>query len=337
MLSVTSNAPCPVPEYVFTDSAPVGWASQGGGTTGGGSAQPVLVNSFSKLQSEVSGSTAKVIYVQGELSAGELKFGSHKTVVGCTGASIQGAVKIGKGSANIILRNLAISGYAVGDCALDPAFDASEGCSSGSDAVGINGDAHHIWVDHCSIKDGTDGNLDITNDANFVTVSWTKFAYTARTDNVGSDSTGAAGHRYSNLVGGTDTAPNGWPGTPSLDVTWHHNWWADTVVERQPRVRYGRNHLFNNYYNSSATNYCIRAGIEASVLVEANYFDLVSRALEFNNDKDQQTAYLAIGAANVGAGDAPKGGGKRFTPPYAFELDPADSVPAVVKAGAGPH
>ena len=39
-----------------------------------------------------------------------------------------------------------------------------------------------------------------------MTVSWTKFHYTARTDNQGNDSTGATGHRYSNLVGGDDNS-----------------------------------------------------------------------------------------------------------------------------------
>jgi pectate lyase len=326
-----------VPDYIFSDTKPVGWASESGGTTGGGSAAPVLVTSLSKLQSEASGTGAKVIYVQGDLGAGDLKIGSNKTIIGCTGAGLHGSVAIGEGSANIILRNLNITGYAVGNCALDPGFSSADGCSSGHDAVGINGDAHHVWVDHCSVKDGADGNLDITNDANFVTVSWTKFSYTNRTDNVGEDSTGAAGHRFSNLVGGTDSAPSGWPNKPSLDVTWHHNWWADTVVERQPRVRFGRNHLFNNYYSSSATNYCVRAGKEASVLLEGNYFDKQDRPVEFNNETDQQTAFVAFGAANVGAGTAPKGGGDTFKPPYAFKVDAADGVPAAVKAGAGPH
>lgn len=198
-------------------------------------------------------------------------------------------MSIGSGSSNIIIRNLNFSGYAVGNCALDPDYDSGEGCSSGNDAIGINGDAHHVWVDHCSVKDGADGNLDITNNADFVTVSWTKFSYTPRTDNQGADSTGAAGHRFSNLVGGTDSAPSGFPGTRPLNVTWHHNWWADGVVERQPRVRYGRNHLFNNYYSSSNSNYCVRAGIQARVLLQGNYFDGVKDAHEFNNSSDRSS------------------------------------------------
>lgn len=287
----------------------------------------------------------KVIYVQGELSPGSIDVGSNKTIIGCSsGAHVRGQVSIGSGSSNVVMRNLTISGYGVGDCTKDPSFNASEGCSSGSDAVGVNGNAHHVWFDHCSIKDGTDGNLDITNDADFVTVSWTKFSYTPRTDDVGSDSTGASGHRFSNLVGGTDSEPTGWPASIPLNVTWHHNWWAENVVERQPRVRFGRNHVFNNYYNSSASNYCVRAGISASILLQGNYFEGVESPHEFNNDSNQETAFIALGEGafanayvDVSGERAEGGGGVSFAPPYAFEVDPTDSVASSVQAGAGPH
>lgn len=334
-----------MPDYIFEETTPIGWAAQGGGTTGGGDATPVLVSSLSELQAAVGDATPRVVYVQGQLTPGLLDVGSNKTIIGCSsGAQLQGTISIGKGSSNVIVRNLNISGYAVGDCSKDPGFNASEGCSSGSDAVGVNGDAHHVWFDHCSIKDGTDGNLDITNDADFVTVSWTKFSYTPRTDNVGNDSTGASGHRFSNLVGGTDTAPSGWPGKRPLNVTWHHNWWAENVVERQPRVRFGRNHLFNNYYSSSASNYCVRAGIEASILLQANVFEGVKSPHQFNNESNQQTAFIELGSGgfanvynNVSGTRAEGGGGAGFEPPYAFDVDPVDSVAAAVKAGAGPH
>ena len=114
--------------------------------------------------------------------------------------------------------------------------------------------------------------------------------YTPRTDNVGNDSTGAAGHRYSNLVGGTDN-PSTFDDANALNVTWHHNWWADNVVERQPRIRFGQNHLYNNLWTSD-DNYCVRAGIDAKVLLEGNVFDGVKTPHEFNNTDDQGTSNI---------------------------------------------
>lgn len=343
------NAPCDVPSYVFSETTPIGWAAQNGGTTGGGNATPVLVTSLTQFQGLVEGDGDKVLYIQGTFAPADISIGSNTTIIGCSsGAHLQGSIGIGSGTSNVIVRNLNISGYGVGNCALDPDFDSSEGCSSGNDAVGVNGNAHHVWFDHCSVKDGTDGNLDITNDADFVTVSWTKFSYTPRTDDVGDDSTGAAGHRFSNLVGGTDSEPTGWPGTIPLNVTWHHNWWADGVVERQPRVRYGRNHIFNNYYNSSASNYCVRAGIEAKILLQGNYFEGVDSPHEFNGD-DDATSFISLGEgaqANVyddttGAQDV-EGDGTEWTnsgtnADYSYTVEPASGVPAAVMAGAGPH
>jgi len=321
---VNNDGPCPVPSYIASEPKPIGWASQGTATTGGGSATPVLVTTLAQFKTEVAGSAAKVIYVKGEFAADK--------------------ISIGSGSSNVIVRNLKISGYGVGDCSKDPSYDSATGCSSGDDAISVNGSAHHVWFDHCLIMDGTDGNLDITNDADFVTVSWTKFAYTPRTDNQGDDSTGAAGHRFSNLVGGTDTAPTNWPSTRPLNVTWHHNWWADNVVERQPRVRYGRNHLFNNYYNSSASNYCVRAGIEASILLEANAFDGVKSPHQFNNTDNESTAYIELGTGDransyvsTSGTKVDQGGGSKFTPPYTYQVDAASAVAAAVKANAGPH
>lgn len=342
------ETPCDVPDYIFDQPTPIGWATQGGGTTGGGAVgdgtAAELVTSLTAFKDAVGDGAPKVIFVQGDFEPSEIEIGSNKTIIGCSsGASLRGHVGIGSGSSNIIIRNLTIVGYGEGNCALDPNYDPGTGCSSGNDAVGVNGNAHHVWFDHCAVRDGTDGNLDVTNDADFVTISWTKFSYTPRTDDSGDDSTGGAGHRYSNLVGGTDNAPTNWPGTRPLNVTWHHNWWAESVVERQPRVRYGRNHVFNNYYNSSTTNYCIRAGIEASVLIEGNVFDGVDSPHQFNNDDDEKTAFIQLGEGDRensydGTSEGEKnGGGEPFTPPYDYELDPAGDVPAAIVAGAGPH
>ena len=292
------------------------------------------MTTLADLQNAAKGSTAAVIYVKGVMAAGSVSIASNKTIVGLCGAELHGHVSIS--SSNVIVRNIKIVGYAVGNCALDPSYDSSAGCSSGQDAISVQS-GHHIWFDHCDISDGTDGNLDITNGADFVTVSWTKFHYTARTDNSGSDSTGASGHRFSNLVGGDD-------GTTSdagkLNITWHHNWWTDNVVERQPRVRFGKNHIFNNLYTSTASNYCVRAGIQAQILVEDNVFSGVKNPQQFNSTSDQATAYITSSNnvyTNTSGTQATGGGGTPFTtPPYAYTPDATSGLQAAIQAGAGP-
>jgi pectate lyase len=321
-----------------------GWASVAGRgvttTTGGGNAAPVVVTTLAQLQTALAGTNPAVIHVTGELEPGDVRFGSNKTVIGLCGAEIHGHLEFNE-SVNIIVRNVTIVGYGEGNCALDPGFDDTVGCSSGDDAITVQRNSHHVWFDHCSVRDGTDGNLDVSNAADFVTISWTKFSYTPRTDNVGDDSTGAAGHRYSNLVGGTDS-PSTFDDANSLNVTWHHNWWADNVVERQPRIRFGQNHLYNNYWNSLTTNYCVRAGIDANILLEGNVFDGVDDPHEFNNEDDQLTANITAGNSNLyintTSDQAVGGGGTPFTdPPYDYVLQPSAEVEAAVTSGAGPE
>jgi pectate lyase len=341
--AATTNPPpnCDTPP---APSELVGWAAVAGNgvttTTGGGDATPQVVTTLAALQNAVKGDTPAVIQIRGVLDAGSVQVGSNKTLVGVCGAELHGHLEI-RQVQNVIVRNLTIVGYGVGDCALDPDFDATVGCSSGNDAVSVQRNAHHIWFDHDAIHDGTDGNLDITNAANFVTVSWTKFSYTPRTDDVGNDSTGAAGHRFSDLVGSTDS-PSTFDDANALNVTWHHNWWADNVVERQPRIRFGHNHLFNNYYNSQTSNYCVRAGKQAGILLEGNLFDGVSDPQQFNSTGDQATANISATATNVyrqTKGEAATGGGgPAFTnPPYTYTLDDANGLAAAVTSGAGPQ
>ena len=104
----------------------------------------------------------------------------------------------------MIVRNLKIVGYGVGNCALDPELRRDRRLLVGRRRDDDQNSSHHIWIDHCDISDGTDGNLDINGGSDFVTISWTKFHYTPRTDDGGSDSTGANGHRFSNLIGSAD-------------------------------------------------------------------------------------------------------------------------------------
>jgi pectate lyase len=320
----------------------VGWASVAGmgvtSTTGGRSASPMRVTTLAQLNSSAAGTNAAVIWLQGVVR-GNVEIGSNKTLVGVCGAEIHGHVEM-SGSVNVIVRNITIVGYGVGDCSLDPSYDAAVGCSSGQDAISLQKNAHHVWFDHCDISDGTDGNLDITNAANFVTISWTKFHYSPRADNDGNDATGAAGHRFSNLIGSTDS-PGTYDDANALNVTWHHDWWADSTVERQPRVRFGKNHLFNNLWSSTASNYCIRAGKQAQLLLENNVFVGVNNPQVFNNSSDQATAFITSSNNaydNTTGAQAVGGGGTPFiSPPYDYALDRATEVEAAVRSRAGPE
>jgi pectate lyase len=341
----TENVPDDCDPTVIPAPSPlIGWASVAGGgvttTTGGGDLEPVVVTTLAQLQLAALGTNPLVIRVQGVLAPGDVAIGSNKTIIGTCGAQIQGHIEM-TGSVNVIFRNIEIVGYSPGDCALDPGFDPALGCSSGDDAITVQRNSHHVWFDHVAVRDGSDGNLDVTNGANFVTISWTKFSYTPRTDLVGSDATGAAGHKYSNLVGGTDE-PDDFDDANTLKVTWHHNWWADNVVERQPRIRFGQNHLFNNYWSSDVANYCVRSGIQAQILLEGNFFDGVETPHEFNNAADQLTSNITAGATNTYqmiTGEMAVGGeGPAFTdPPYEYTLDPTAGIPAAVSSGAGPQ
>ena len=306
------------------------------GTTGGGSVTPTMVTTTAAFNTNAAGTAARVLYVTGSLT-GNFTVGSNKTIVGLCGASLHGHVEM-NGSTNVIFRNLTVVGYGVGNCALDPSFDPTVGCSSGFDAITVIGNAQRIWIDHCDISDGTDGNLDITLGSDMVTVSWTKFHYTARADNGGSDSSGPSGHRFSDLVGGADNSPGD---VGKLNVTWHHDWWADRVSERQPRVRYGKNHIFNSLFTGTGDDYCVRAGMNAQLLVENNAFIGVSNPQQFNSAADQTTSNITANNNLYTGGSGSRstgGGGPAFTmAPYTVTLDDPATVQAAVMAGAGPQ
>jgi pectate lyase len=325
--SAGSTGSCSVPP---TGSALVGWATQSGGTTGGGTAAPQIVTTVGALTSAVTGNTANVIYVTGKLAAGKISVGSNKTIVGLCGAEIHGHLGI-SGSSNVIIRNLKIVGYGVGNCALDPDYDSTVGCSSGNDAVTVNDSANHIWVDHCDISDGTDGNLDITQGADFVTVSWTKFHYTSRTDPTGNDSTGGEGHRFSNLIGGADNVAID---VGHLNVTWHHDWWADNVNQRMPRTRAGKIHLFNDLFTAKGDSYCTNAGQGATLLVENTVYNGVKAPFQVDSNS---VGLGSKGNTFPGSSGTETGSGTSFTPPYAYTPDATDTLQATIEANAGPQ
>ena len=131
-----------------------------------------------------------------------------------------------------------------------------------------------MWIDHnrfadLRTRDDTqpvyfglrhqvhDGHVDITNQSDFVTVSWNQFT----------------SHDKTMLIGNSDSATED---REHLRVTLHHNLF-EGIGQRTPRVRFGKVHVYNNLYRADRnTNYRSSwgAGLESQIYAENNYFEM---------------------------------------------------------------
>jgi pectate lyase len=309
-----------------------GWASMGTGTTGGGDATPCVATSKEDFKTKLASTPSSPNYcpvielatdVRGEprLPNGSVelfRIPSNKTLYGRPGVTLTGSLVM-DGVSNIIVRDLNIVGY---NCAETTCGNDSGGVT---DTVKIVNGSHHIWLHHLAISDGSDGNLDITRESDFITVSWCKFFYTSST----------RGHRFSNLIGAD---PNDTRDSGKLNVTLHHNWWAQNIWERMPLGVYGKIHVYNNLYTSAGNNSCVRVGHASNFLVQNNVFIDVDDPLYWSTTN---TGILG-GGGNIfinvtGKKDETNNKGTVFTPPYPYTLQPASTVQADVQACAGPR
>lgn len=302
-----------------TSDGLIGWASVAGmgveTTTGGGDASATVVDNLTDFEMAVAGTGAAVVRLDGAIE-GTVRVGSNKTIEGAPGAVFTGSLILDE-SENVILRDLTIVGYNCSD---------NSDCGSGRDAITVIDGTHHLWIDHCDISDGSDGNLDITRASDFITVSWTRFSYSGRR---------SGGHQFSNLVGASDSQTED---AGHLNITWHHNHWADNVSSRMPRVRFGQNHLFNNLYTSNGNSYCVGLGVSGDVLLERNVFIRVDDPINSDSFSDGNSVVESRGNLYVETtGDRADFGSGVFTPPYPYTLDDAANVEAAVRAGVGPR
>jgi pectate lyase len=251
---------------LFAQCNVAGWASTNG-VTGGGTAAPTVVTTYAELRTAVNSTAVKVIHVSGQItfpSAGRLTLNNqtNKSILGLAGARListdltaggSGILTL-KNSSNVLIKNITFEGPG--------AYDVD-----GNDNMTID-NCTNVWVDHCTFQDALDGNLDIKNGSDLITISWTKFEYLKAPIPGGSG--GSNDHRFSNLFGSSDSDTQD---SGKLRITMQYCWWGNGVRERMPRVRYGKVHLLNNYFNSSVSNYCIYAGYQADLLIESNYFE----------------------------------------------------------------
>jgi pectate lyase len=313
--------------FAKSQCAVVGWASENGGVTGGGTATATVVTNYTDLKTAITSASVKVVYVSGTItipSGGRISFQnqSGKTIFGLPGSKLvstdltkdnSGIIYV-KGCTNVVFRNLTFEGPG--------AYD-----TDGWDNMTLD-NCSNVWVDHCEFQDGLDGNFDIKNMSDYISVTWCKFIYNKAPIPDGPG--GSDDHRFSDLFGSSDgaTADRG-----HLRITMQHCWWAQGCVARMPRVRFGKVHVVNNLFNSTVASQCVMAGFEADLLIERNVFENVKRPI----DKMDNT-YTAITAQNnifTNTTGNTTGSGTAFTPPYTLTITPEGNVKSEVMAGAG--
>lgn len=284
------------------ESSPIGF---GAGTTGGGGATAVTVSTLAAFRTAVTGSTAKVVRVNGLISlSGQVDVGSNTTVLGVGSASgfTGGGLRLKKVT-NVVVRNLNISKP------LAPA-----------DGIEVQASTK-VWIDHNSFsadrshdKDYYDGLLDINHGSDNVTVSWNTFKE----------------HFKGSLVGHSDN--NASEDTGHLKVTYHHNRFSN-VHSRIPSLRFGTGHFYNNHVDGAETACHSRMG--AQMLVENNVFRNTGVAVTTNRSSDVDGYANLRGNDLGGAATEISRTGTFTSPPYGYTPESASTVVASVTSGAG--
>jgi pectate lyase len=174
-------------------------------------------------------------------------------------------------------------------------------------------------LDHLDISDGQDGNCDITQGGDYITVSWTRFYYTY-----------AKEHRYSNLIAGSDDEPDS---VGKLHITYMNCHWGDRVDSRQPRGRFGNIHMLNNYHKTGGSQ--IHGVGKDMALIAENCVYEENRSIW--TDMGSPRGWKGIGNEGT-ASDMNASRGTVFSIPYSYTPMPASKVVSAVTAstcGAG--
>jgi len=279
-----------------------------------------------------------------------LRVPSDTTIVGLPGAVIRHLNLRVDQARNVIIRNIRFEDAA--DCF--PQWDPTDGpegnWNSAYDSISVTRSTN-VWIDHNTFTDGDnpdsaqphyfgrpyqvhDGQLDITNGSDLVTVSWNVFA----------------DHDKTMLIGSTDNPAND---AGKLNVTVHHNRFTNTL-QRLPRVRFGKVHVYNNSYevpDPGTFVYALGVGVQSQIYAERNHFHLgkgvnpatllhdwggtalTARENVARIDGRLQPIDL-IGVYNA-ANDPDLGTDAGWTPTRYTKIDPAPSVAAKVAAHAG--
>jgi pectate lyase len=304
-------------EVSAAEKKPIGWASYNelgqNGTTGGAGGETVTVSTQAELEKYANASGKYIIYVSGTIDLSPkgtaIQVSSDKTILGKgSGATLNyGGLQM-KGTKDSPVKNIIIRNLTIKDTYVEGDWDGKT-----EPWDGINAEqAHHIWIDHCSISHHADGGCDIVKNSNYVTISWCVFSNHNKTMGIGT----------SNVD------------TDQTKVTIHHNWFNE-VNQRNPRVNNGLVHVFNNYYTNVGNKGGYVSNVEKNgeLNFEYNYVENCPKTLLMG---DNTANIYELNNTWVNSG-APTTGGSVFDPAefYKYSPDTATNIPSIVKNGAG--
>ena len=287
-----------------------GFASTGGGTTGGAAGSTVTVSNYTDLLKYATSSSPYVIRINTTITVPnygyEIPVQSNKTLigVGTSGRIKNGGFFLGTGIHNVVIRNLTIGDTAVAsDDPDDKDFDYD----------GIQMDtANHVWIDHNTFTNVNDGYIDSRKDTSYVTVSWNILADHNKTFGIG------------------------WTDNVTARMTIHHNWIHDTNQRNPSADNLAYAHLYNNYLQNIASYGNYSRGATKMVL-ENSYFDHVNNPYYPQTDTGAQLRQS--GSIVVDCTGKQSTSGSAFNPSsfYSYTLDPAADVPNLVRTYSGPQ
>ncbi|MEU0070668.1 pectinesterase family protein [Streptomyces sp. NPDC006332] len=284
------------------------------GTYGGRDGKTVTVRTLAELEKYATAPEPYVIVVAAAITMDpvgkEIKVQSDKTIVGAgtSGHIVGGGFFLGQGVHNVIIRNLTIR-------------DAYQGVWNDKehdfDAIQMDG-AHHVWIDHNDLRHMADGLIDSRKDTTYLTVSWNRLSQENKAFGIG------------------------WTDNVTSDMTIHHNWIRETEQRNPSTDNVAHAHLYNNYLEDEAgtsitSSYGNYARGRTNMVLENSYFQ------GMRNPVTRDATATVVQRGNVFSGTSGRnesgGSGAAWDPRtyYAYTLDKAAAVPALLKSGVGPR
>ncbi|WP_193906163.1 pectate lyase family protein [Cellvibrio polysaccharolyticus] len=302
-----------------------GFASLGGGTTGGAGGNSITVSNGTQLVAALAtkkNNTSPLrIYVNGTITEGnsggakqfDIKDMENVSILGVGNNGVFDGIGLNIVRANnVIVRNVKIRYNRIGQ----------------KDGISIDGTSRNVWIDHNEIHNSLDvhkdyydelvsgkGNIDnITISYNYLHSSW-----------------------KTSLWGSSDS------NNFDRRVTFHHNYF-ENVNSRLPLFRFGQAHVYNNYYKN-VLDTGINSRMGARIRIDNNYFENVKNPIvSFYSSQIgywhtagnvfQSVTWQEYPSDGIIAGPN-VGSTVNYNPPYNYSLMSANDARAHVLVNAG--